>query len=117
MTSRAELEENLKALESRLRDEMNQVEGTRAEIARIRKALSAMDSTERAETAPGPATPADKVALFRSLFRGREDVYPRYWENPKKKGKDGKPLHGYKPVCANENDRALCDWPTIKCSE
>ena len=25
-----------------------------------------------------------RVALFRSLFRGREDVYARPWENPKR---------------------------------
>ena len=27
-----------------------------------------------------PSTHAEKVALFRSLFRGREDVFPRLWE-------------------------------------
>lgn len=27
-----------------------------------------------------PSTAEDKVALFRSLFRGREDVFPRLWE-------------------------------------
>ncbi len=26
--------------------------------------------------------PGAKIALFRSLFRGREDVYPRRFENP-----------------------------------
>ena len=26
---------------------------------------------------------SDKVALFRSLFKGREDVFPRRWENSK----------------------------------
>ena len=30
---------------------------------------------------------ADKVALFRSLFRGREDVYPVRWES--KAGRSG----------------------------
>src|SRR5262245_57889164 len=39
---------------------------------------------------------AEKVALFRSLFRGRDDVFPRRWENPKA-GKTG-----YAPVCNNE---------------
>ena len=38
----------------------------------------------------------DKIALFRSLFLGREDVYPRRWENA------GKGTSGYAPVCANE---------------
>lgn len=30
---------------------------------------------------PVPETPAEKVALFRSLFRGRDDVYPKLWTN------------------------------------
>jgi hypothetical protein len=33
--------------------------------------------------------------LFRSLFRGRGDVFPKRWENPK----TGK---AYTPACANE---------------
>ena len=39
---------------------------------------------------------ADKIALFRSLFRGREDVYPQRFES----SKTGK--SGYSPACANE---------------
>jgi hypothetical protein len=42
------------------------------------------------------ATPRDKIALFRSLFRGRTDVFPARWEN-KSSGKSG-----YAPVCSNE---------------
>jgi len=37
-----------------------------------------------------------KIALFRSLFRGRDDVYGRRFEN-RKTGKSG-----YTPACANE---------------
>jgi len=50
-----------------------------------------------------PATNAAKVALFRSLFRGREDVFPRRWENVKK-GKSG-----YAPACDNEWAHGLCE--------
>jgi hypothetical protein len=42
------------------------------------------------------SAPEDKIALFRSLFRGREDVYPRRFES-RRTGKTG-----YSPVCANE---------------
>ena len=45
------------------------------------------------------ATPAGKIALFRSLFRGREDVYAVRWE-----GKGGK--SGYSPAAA-------MDWRAI----
>ena len=34
------------------------------------------------------SAPEDKIALFRSLFRGREDVYPRRFES-RKTGKTG----------------------------
>ena len=40
------------------------------------------------------SAPEDKIALFRSLFRGREDVYPRRFES-RRTGKTG-----YSPVCA-----------------
>ena len=52
-----------------------------------------------------------KVALFRSLFRGREDVYPRRFES-RKTGKSG-----YAPACANEWVRGICEKPRIKCAE
>jgi hypothetical protein len=42
------------------------------------------------------SSPAVKIKLFRSLFRGREDVYPRPFER-QKTGKSG-----YAPACANE---------------
>jgi len=57
-----------------------------------------------------PLTPEDKIALFRSYFRGREDVYARRWEN--RAGKSG-----YSPACKHEWDRAFCRKPGIKCSE
>jgi superfamily II DNA or RNA helicase/very-short-patch-repair endonuclease len=55
--------------------------------------------------------PEEKIALFRSLFRGREDVYPRRFEN-RNTGKSG-----YSPVCANEWVRGVCEKPRIKCSD
>jgi superfamily II DNA or RNA helicase len=54
---------------------------------------------------------AAKIALFRSLFRGREDVLPRRWENPK----TGKA--GYAPMCRNEWVRGVCRKPQVKCGE
>jgi len=54
---------------------------------------------------------AEKIALFRSLFRGREELFPRRWENPK----TGKA--GYSPVCGNEWVRGICGKPRIRCGE
>jgi|GEM_PF-764273 Uncharacterized protein conserved in bacteria len=53
--------------------------------------------------------PGEKIALFRSLFRGREDVYAVRWES--KTGKSG-----YSPACKNEWS-VVCKKPQIKCSD
>lgn len=68
---------------------------------------------------PSPAKPreishystADKVALFRRLFRGRDDVYPVRWDG-KTSGKSG-----FSPACANEWRVGVCEKPRIKCGE
>ena len=57
------------------------------------------------------SSPGEKIALFRSLFRGREDVCPRRFESPKT-GKSG-----YAPACANEWVRGICEKPRVKCAE
>ena len=54
---------------------------------------------------------AGKIALFRSLFKGREDVYPRRFES-KKTGRAG-----YAPACGNEWVRGICEKPRIKCGD
>ncbi|MBU1902827.1 MAG: DEAD/DEAH box helicase [Proteobacteria bacterium] len=51
----------------------------------------------------------DKISLFRSLFRGREDVYPKRFES-KKTG-----TSGYQPVCRNEWVKGICGKPRIRC--
>jgi superfamily II DNA or RNA helicase len=94
--------------------ERTALEARLAEIAEIRAAHPA------AATPPPPATvtavtqassSAEKIALFRSLFRGRDDVFPRRWTNPKS-GKSG-----YAPACANEWIPLVCDKPRIKCGD
>ena len=66
------------------------------------------------ETATGihmRSTPEEKIRLFRSLFRGREDVFARRWYSvQKEKG-------GYAPVCANEWKYGVCIKPKGKCSK
>jgi superfamily II DNA or RNA helicase/very-short-patch-repair endonuclease len=54
---------------------------------------------------------SEKIALFRSLFHGREDVYPRRFES-KKTGRAG-----YAPACGNEWVRGICEKPRIKCCD
>jgi|HubBroStandDraft_1064217.scaffolds.fasta_scaffold02168_2 superfamily II DNA or RNA helicase len=86
----------------------------REENARLRRLLAvhSIPIPQLAPENPPPAKtveaapPVDKeerarkrIALFRSLFRGREDVYARRWENA-----EGK--HGYVPA-------AVRDWKAI----
>jgi Integrase core domain len=52
---------------------------------------------------------ADKLHSFGAFFRGRDDVFPHRWENPK----SGKA--GYSPVCRNERVRGVCGKPHVKC--
>ena len=92
----ARLETEKAALEARLAD----IQGPRAD-ARDRP-LPAGSVTNRSSA-------RDKIALFRSLFRGRKDVYPKRWEN----AATGK--SGYAPVCANEWAPRICGKPRVKC--
>ena len=57
------------------------------------------------------SAPKAKIALFRSLFRGRDDVYPRRFES-RRTGRSG-----YVPACANEWVPGICEKPRIKCAE
>ena len=57
------------------------------------------------------SSPEEKITLFRSLFRGRVDVYPRLWIS-RTTGKKG-----FSPVCNNEWIDGVCEKPKVKCSE
>lgn len=112
MTSRADLLDALKSLESRISEQVREVEVTRAQIQQIKaQLLRAGEARELAVPYGGSRTSEEKVVLFRSLFRGREDVYPRLWISSKRDRK------GYSPVCLNDGIRALCDKFKIKCGD
>lgn len=53
----------------------------------------------------------EKVSLFSSLFKGREDVFAKRWYS-KASGKSG-----YQPVCLNEWNRQLCNKKKYKCAQ
>lgn len=58
-----------------------------------------------------PVTPDEKIDVFLKLFRCRESVYPKRWEN----AKSGK--SGYAPACRNEWVQPICQKPKIKCTD
>ncbi len=54
---------------------------------------------------------AEKISLFRALFKGREDVFPKRYES----AKSGR--SGYTPNCKNEWVTRICEKPRIKCMD
>jgi superfamily II DNA or RNA helicase len=56
-------------------------------------------------------TPEERISLFMRLFRCRDDVFPKMWEN------QNKGTRGYSPACSTEWVRGLCDKPRIRCSD
>lgn len=89
--------------------ELRSLEARREALLRERERL--VLERRRDGTAEVALSPDEKIALFLSLFRCREDVYPRLWENPKTG------MKGYFPVCRNEWFRGVCEKPRVKCSE
>ncbi|MBN2792366.1 MAG: DEAD/DEAH box helicase family protein [Desulfuromonadales bacterium] len=93
------------------------------ENARLKKMLTqhgiAWEYPTTTESAPASTEPThvpthfstdDKIALFRRLFRGREDVYPQRWES-------AKGTSGYSPACGNEWQTGVCDKRRVKCAD
>jgi superfamily II DNA or RNA helicase len=102
-------------LDARRAETAKRLEQLKVELAALAESppLPCLDT--RTSAAPlsiaTPATSAEKVALFRRLFRGRDDVFPVRWVN-RKTGRGG-----YSPSCANEWQRGICEKPRITCSE
>ena len=100
-----------------LKERLAALDRERLEIAKRLGSLEKARAEETKQQVPDPASvtmassTSEKIALFRSLFRGREDVLPRRWENPKT-GKTG-----YSPVCQNEWVRGVCGKPQVKCGK
>lgn len=57
------------------------------------------------------STEFEKIELFRSIFKGREDVFPRRFES-KRTGRKG-----YQPACRNEWVEGICRKPKVTCAD
>ena len=87
------------------------IEQLDAERAMLRKRLHALQEASGDSAATTvTSSPQEKIKLFRCLFRGRTDVFPRRWQNVKNGRK------GYSPVCRNEWVQGICKKPQVKCS-
>ena len=99
---------------ARIRERLARLAAEKADLTARLSALEAGGATVLSGGAPeSPVTnsspPSDKIALFRSLFCGRDDVFPKRWENIR----TGRA--GYAPACGNEWKPRICGKPKIKC--
>lgn len=104
------LEEKLSTLDlkrSKLIIEINSMRGSQKQLNKN----SSPSLLGRQALNSAPSSPKEKIDLFLKLFRCREDVYPKRWEN----SITGK--QGYSPACELEWKKPICQKPAIKCSD
>lgn len=113
MSEQEAVRRELAMAEKRLAALANQHSLALAEVQRLRILVDSPQpgSSVAANQGDLALSPTDKVRLFRDLFRGRADVYPKLWINSKKGTK------GYSPACANEWAHGICNKPKVKCGD
>ena len=97
---------HLARLEAEQSDSRRRLGALQAELASLGAEPEIRVRVPLAIDARVPRTSAEKVTLFRSLFRGREDVFPIRFVSKK----TGKP--GYAPACSNKWEPGLCALKT-----
>ncbi len=97
----------IKARLKQLDDERSQLEG-RLDALRAAR-VSGQHEAHSGGAVTNRSGASEKIALFRSLFLGREDVFPTRWQNTR----TGKA--GYAPACGNEWKSGICGKPRVKC--
>ena len=100
----------------RIRERLARLDAERAELEKRLEELACArlpvpEVAGRGGSITNRSPTRDKIVLFRSLFGGREDVYPRRWENA------GKGTAGYAPVCASEWKPGVCHKPRVRCGD
>ena len=90
---------------------LKKIQELEEENSKLRERLGEEPSRKNNPSAMTSLSLQEKVELFCSLFKGREDVFARRWHNIT----TGKA--GYQPVCENEWNPQLCDKKKQKCSE
>ena len=99
---------DMKSIQVQLDEALKECERLKIENKRLRNRLGLIAEKNISQSPSLKLSSNEKIALFRNLFRGREDVYPVRWET-----KNGK--SGYAPACSNEWKKDYCDKPRIKC--
>lgn len=109
-----EITELIRQSEIRLAELENQRQQILDHLHDLRKQLSLLEAPTIPVSETSELSPSAKISLFRSLFKGREDVYPRMWLS---KSGDRK---GYMPACGNDGSYSLCGkrkFPRVKCAD
>ena len=99
----AEGERKLSALRTELETTLSQLTALREELASLVPEEDIVTlSSDSGRHVDSSVSNEQKIALFRSLFRGRDDVFPVRWESPRT-GKSG-----YSPACTSEWKEGIC---------
>jgi superfamily II DNA or RNA helicase len=107
--SKESLEAELTRLRSENRRLQKENQALRQELGPVVRDVTPTEfETSQVTGVTNQSSVDQKIRLFRSLFRGREDVYPIRWENQKGRA-------GYSPACGNEWYKTLCGKPRVKC--
>jgi len=107
----AEAEKELARLEARRASVLETIKKLKEEKDRVsRFSPKPLDHDENVPVSR-QSSESEKISLFRMLFKGREDAYPRRFES-RRTGKAG-----YQPACRNEWLKGICKKPKVKCSE
>ena len=89
-------EEELARLNTERAKAIEKLKNLRSERAQIDRSPSQLSLFSDSVSLTSDSSQDAKIALFRTLFRGREDIYPRRFES----AKSGR--SGYQPACLNE---------------
>ena len=73
--------------------------------------IPVVSKSENKDSAMQRLSLQEKVKLFRSIFKGREDVFAKRWYS------DVTKKSGYQPVCEREWNSEFCDKGKYKCTE
>jgi len=93
---------DIAAIDKRLAD----IESETESLLQLRQQLL----NQKSEIEQERLTPEQKIAIFKSLFRGRTDLFAARWQN--KQGRNG-----YSVACSNEWVQGVCNKPRVKCQD
>ena len=96
-----------------LKEKINEIDKQISELSKLKQQYISQLNNENqiylTKQKQNILTPSEKINLFKSYFKGRDDVFAKLWINKKTNKK------GYSPVCKNEWIKNKCNKPLTKC--